>query len=44
MYVAVARRWNCPLVTLDDDLHQRAGTIITVLTPTQALSTLQPGA
>lgn len=42
IYVAVAPRWNCPLVTLDDDPHQRASSIITVLTAAQALTTLRP--
>ncbi|MFL5802134.1 MAG: type II toxin-antitoxin system VapC family toxin [Roseiflexaceae bacterium] len=38
IYVAVARRYGCTLVTLDDDPHRRAGTIVTVLTPADALA------
>jgi predicted nucleic acid-binding protein len=46
LYVAVARRYGCMLVTLDDDPHRRAGAVITVLTPVDALariSTTPPG-
>jgi predicted nucleic acid-binding protein len=38
IYVAVARRYGCMLVTLDDDPHRRAGTVVTVLTPADALT------
>jgi predicted nucleic acid-binding protein len=38
IYVAVARRHNCVLVTLDDDPHRRANAVVTVLTPADALA------
>jgi predicted nucleic acid-binding protein len=38
IYVAVARRHNCALVTLDDDPHRRASAVVTVLTPAAALA------
>lgn len=38
IYVAVARRYGSSLVTLDDEPHRRAGSAITVLTPTAALA------
>ena len=38
IYVAVARRHNCALVTLDDDPPRRAGAVVTVLTPADALA------
>jgi hypothetical protein len=38
IYVAVARRYSCALVTLDDDPHRRAGAVVTVLTPADALA------
>ncbi|HEY3230556.1 MAG TPA: PIN domain-containing protein [Roseiflexaceae bacterium] len=38
IYVAVARRYSCTLVTLDDDPHRRAGAVVTVLTPADALA------
>jgi predicted nucleic acid-binding protein len=37
IYVAVARRYGCMLVTLDDDPHRRVGAVVTVLTPADAL-------
>jgi predicted nucleic acid-binding protein len=44
IYVAVARRHNCALVTLDDDPHRRAGAVVTVLTPADALARISaPG-
>jgi predicted nucleic acid-binding protein len=38
IYVAVARRYGCILVTFDDDVRRRAGTVITVQTPAEALA------
>jgi predicted nucleic acid-binding protein len=38
IYVAVARRHNCALVTLDDDPHRRASALVAVLTPADALT------
>jgi predicted nucleic acid-binding protein len=38
IYVAVARRHNCALVTLDDDPHRRASSVVSVLTPADALA------
>jgi predicted nucleic acid-binding protein len=38
IYVAVARRHHCTLVTLDDDPHRRASAVVTVLTPADALA------
>jgi predicted nucleic acid-binding protein len=40
--VAVARRYGCMLVTLDDDPHRRVGAVVTVLTPADALTRI-PG-
>lgn len=42
IYVAVAKRHNCLLVTLDHEPLQRASTVVTVLTPAEALARL-PG-
>jgi predicted nucleic acid-binding protein len=42
IYVAVARQYGCPLVTLDDEIRRRAGMIITVQTPTEVLNILPP--
>jgi predicted nucleic acid-binding protein len=39
-YVAVARRHNCALVTLDREQRERASAIVTVLTPADALAAL----
>ena len=44
IYVAVARRHGCTLVTLDDDPHRRAGAVVTVLTPADALARIAPPA
>lgn len=38
LYVAVARRSGCALVTLDDEPRRRAGSVVTVLTPADALA------
>ena len=38
VYVAVARRYNCVLVSLDREQRERAALVITALTPTQALA------
>jgi len=40
-YVAVARQYNCTLVSLDREQHERAAAIVTTLTPTEALAELQ---
>lgn len=40
IYVATARRHGCTFVTLDDEPLRRAGTIIPVQTPAQALAAL----
>jgi predicted nucleic acid-binding protein len=39
-YVAVARRYNCTLVTLDREQRERAAAIVPVLTPAGALAAL----
>lgn len=41
LYVAVARRHACVLVTLDDEPRRRAGAVVTVLTPADALARIQ---
>jgi predicted nucleic acid-binding protein len=38
LYVTVARRYGCALVTLDDEPRRRAGLVVTVLTPADALA------
>lgn len=38
IYVAVARRQACILVTLDDEPRQRATAVVPVLTPAEALT------
>ncbi len=38
VYVAIARRYNCVLVSLDREQRERAALVITALTPTQALA------
>ena len=40
IYVATARRYGCTLITLDDEPLRRAGAIIPVSTPAQALAAL----
>jgi predicted nucleic acid-binding protein len=40
IYVAVARRHRCVLVTLDDEPRQRVSAIIPTRTPTEALAEL----
>jgi predicted nucleic acid-binding protein len=40
IYVAVAQRNSCTLITLDDEPYQRASQIISVLTPLEALNLL----
>lgn len=42
-YVAVARRHNCTLVTLDREQRERAASVVTVLTPADALAALSNG-
>jgi predicted nucleic acid-binding protein len=44
LYVAVARRNNCTLVTLDEEPRQRAGALVPVLTAAEALLRLTPPA
>lgn len=41
-YVAVARRNNCTLVTLDREQRERAAAVVPVLTPADALAALPP--
>lgn len=41
LYVAVARRYACALVTLDDEPRRRAGSVVTVLTPVEALAQIR---
>lgn len=40
VYATVARRYAVPLVSLDDEHHRRLATLLTVLTPAQALASL----
>lgn len=40
IYVAVARQQSTIFITLDDEVRQRAGMLITVQTPAEALTTL----
>lgn len=40
IYVAVARRHGCTLITLDDEPKKRAGAIIPTRTPAEALAEL----
>ena len=40
LYVAVARQYGCALVTLDREVQLRAARVVSVLTPTAALSAL----
>ncbi len=42
VYVAVARRHNCTLVSLDREQRERAAAIVTTRTPAEALAELQP--
>ncbi len=42
IYVAVARQQHTTFITLDDEVRRRAGMIITVQTPAEALATLPP--
>lgn len=39
-YVAIARRYNCALVSLDEEHRRRVGTILTVYTPGEALAAI----
>jgi predicted nucleic acid-binding protein len=41
VYIAVARHYGCTLVTLDQEQATRAAPIVTVMTPQEALATLQ---
>ena len=43
-YVAVARRHNCTLVSLDREQRERAAAIVITRTPAEALAELQPPA
>ena len=38
LYVAVARRFGCALITLDDEPRRRAGSLVSILTPADALA------
>lgn len=40
VYVAVARRYGCALVSLDREQRERAASIVRVLTPDEALAEL----
>jgi predicted nucleic acid-binding protein len=40
VYVAVAQRFACPLLTLDHDLHDRAAAILKTYYPSEILSEL----
>lgn len=40
LYVAVARRYSCTLVTLDDEPRKRAARIVPTMTPADALAAL----
>jgi predicted nucleic acid-binding protein len=40
LYVAVARRHGCTLVSLDREQRERAAAVVRVVTPTEALATL----
>jgi predicted nucleic acid-binding protein len=42
VYVAVARRYNCMLVSLDREQRERAAVVVTTRTPAEALAELQP--
>jgi predicted nucleic acid-binding protein len=42
VYVAVARRYNCTLVSLDREQREHARAIVTTRTPAEALADLQP--
>lgn len=42
-YAAVARRYACTLVSLDQEHRRRLSAILTVQTPTEALATLAAG-
>lgn len=41
-YVAVARQYNCTLVSLDREQRERAAAIVTTRTPAEALAELEP--
>ncbi len=40
IYVAVAQRYGCTLVTLDGEARTRAARLVPALTPTEALDLL----
>jgi predicted nucleic acid-binding protein len=42
LYVAVARRYGCALVTLDREQRERAAPVVRTLTPAEALAELDP--
>ena len=44
VYVAVARQYNCTLVSLDREQRERAAVIVTTRTPAEVLAELQPPA
>jgi len=41
-YVAVARQYNCTLVSLDREQRERSAAIVSTRTPAEALAELQP--
>ncbi len=41
-YVAVARQYNCTLVSLDREQRERSAAIVTTRTPAEVLAELQP--
>lgn len=42
VYVAVARHYNCALVSLDREQRERGTTVVTTRTPAEALNELAP--
>jgi predicted nucleic acid-binding protein len=42
VYVAVARRYNCTLVSLDREQRERAAALVQTRTPADALAELPP--
>jgi predicted nucleic acid-binding protein len=43
VYVAVAQRFACPLITLDKEQHDRAANILMTFYPSELLNTLKTG-
>lgn len=42
IYVAVARRRSCTLITLDDEVYRRAAAVVPVRKPAEVLADLSP--